>query len=205
MSRQGVDPPPPPPVRASRARRTARRRRLRVGGITLLLIALVAAGAWWTLGRATAPGAAGPPSSGPDLGSRTTPLLLSLDVIDGSAPYLAVMGTDASGSRPAAIPIPHDLTLVVPGQGETPAADVAGLPGASMQVALSNELGAWTQNYVVMTVAQLGAVASRMGGLPVTLPSAVTTSGGVLGPGNVTLGGRELQALLNAKGGDPDD
>jgi LytR cell envelope-related transcriptional attenuator len=137
--------------------------------------------------------------------SGTKPLLMSLDVIGGAAPYLAVIGTDASGSRPAAIPIPHDLTLVIPGQGETPATDVAGLPGPSVQVALSNELGVWTQSYAIMTVAQLGAVASRMGGLPVDLPSAVKTSGGVVGPGTVTLSGRQIQALLEARGGDPDD
>ncbi len=130
---------------------------------------------------------------------------MSLDVVGGAAPYLAVMGTDATGTRPAAIPIPHDLTLVVPGQGETLATDVAGLPGPSMQVDLSNELGVWTQSYAVMTVAQLGGVVSQMGGLTVSLPASVQTPAGVLGPGNVTLSGREVQALLQARGGDPDD
>jgi len=169
-----------------------------------VVLAVVAAGSWWVLGR-SAPSTGGAGSPGPPAGSAVRAQLLSLDVVGGSAPALAVLGTDAAGERAAAIPIPHDLTLVIPGQGETPASDVAALPGPSVQVALSNEIGAWTQSYVVMTVAQLGNVVERMGGLPVDLPSAVRTGAGVLGPGTTTLQAAQVVALMKAPGGDPDD
>jgi LytR cell envelope-related transcriptional attenuator len=172
----------------------------------VVLIALVVGAGWWAFGSSPAT-SGGPPvlPSGQTVPPGAKARLLTLDVVGGSAPYLAVMGTDAQGSRPAAIPIPHDLTLVVPGQGETKASDVAKLLGPSVQVGLSNELGVWTQTYVVMTVQQLGGVVSRMGGLEVNLPAAVATPDGVLGPGDTTLSGVQTEALLKVKAGDPDD
>lgn len=172
----------------------------------VVLVALVVGAGWWALGGTTVKSNGLPPApSGHVPAPGTKARLLALDVVGGAAPYLAVMGTDAQGSRPAAMPIPHDLTLLVPGQGETAAADVAKLPGPSVQVGLSNELGVWAQTYVVMTVQQLGGVVSRMGGIEVNLPAAVTTPGGVVGPGDATLSGVQIEAVLKAKGGDPDD
>lgn len=169
-------------------------------------VALVLGAVWWAF--RSAPATSNVPSvaqSGHPLRPGAKAQLLTLDVVGAAAPYLAVMGTDAQGSRPAAIPIPHDLTLVVPGQGETAAAEVAKLPGPSVQVGVSNELGVWTQTYVVMTVPQLGGVVSRMGGLQVNLPTAVTTPDGVVGPGDVTLTGVQTEAVLKVRGGNPDD
>jgi hypothetical protein len=193
---------PDGPVRPSRARRgrdRSRRRGLIVGGAA---IAVVALGVWLVFGRSGTPsdagGGAGP--SGSIVPPGGSARLLSFSVSGGAAPYLAVIGSDASASRAAAFPIPPDLSMVVPGQGDTLAPDVARLPGPSIQVALSNEIGAWTSSYAVMDLQGLSGVVDRMGGLPVNLALAVPTSAGVLGPGVSTLDGGQVAALLAAKG-----
>jgi cell wall-associated NlpC family hydrolase len=102
------------------------------------VIALVLAGGVWLASRPSGGSPEPSASSGesPDAAAGAA-RLLSLSITGGSAPYLAVIGA-AAGSLPAAtMPIPPELTIVVPGQGETTAADVAALPGPSVQVALS--------------------------------------------------------------------
>ena len=128
--------------------------------------------------------------------------LLSLDVIGGAAPYLAVMGTDASGSRPAAIPIPHDLTLVgARGRARRRRRASRRSPAPSIQVALSNVVGTWVQDYAVLDLAHASALADRMGGISIDLPAPEATSAGVVGPGTVKVTGAQLRALLRRGAG----
>lgn len=190
------------PVQASRARRATRRRWSR-GGIAAA-IALVLAGGVWLASRPSG-GSPEPSASSAESSDAATGAarLLSLSITGGSAPYLAVIGA-ATGSLPAAtMPIPPELTIVVPGQGETTAADVAALPGPSVQVALSNEMGAWTQDVAVMNLDGFARLVDRSGGLSVDLAAAVVTDAGVLGPGQTQITGTQAAALLSAKGGDP--
>lgn len=195
---------PERPVRASRARRTARRRRGRAGIVVAVVVALVAGGAWWALsssGDACCPVVASSQASG----ASGSPRLLAFNLTGGSAPYLAVIGSAGGGHPAATMPIPVDLTIVVPGHGETAATEVAGLPGPTMQVGLANEVGAWTPDYAVMNLDGFARMIDRSGGLTVNLPLAVVTPAGVLGPGPVKLSGAKAAALMRTKGGDADE
>jgi hypothetical protein len=91
---------------------------------------------------------------------------------------------------------------VVPGQGETPALGVAALLGPSIQVALSNVMGTWVQEYAVLDIIKMQALVDRMGGLTVDLLEPESTTAGVVGPGTVHVTGTQLGALLNVEGGD---
>ena len=65
--------------------------------------------------------------------------MLALQVDGAPAPMLAVVGVPAD-DRPFHMPLSSELTVVVPGQGETSAAGVAALPAESMRVgALEHE------------------------------------------------------------------
>ena len=72
---------------------------------------------------------------------------LAFQVSGTTAPMMAVVGNRAANRSP--MPYPQELTVVMPGQGETPPADVAGLPGDSMHIALSNMSGIWLAHYAV--------------------------------------------------------
>lgn len=193
------DPSSGGPVRASRAARLARHRRTRL--LEVLAGVVVAALVGWFLvsrgGGEAEPGAGGPPSSvGPTGPSR----LLSFSISGTALPHLAVIGTASDDREASALPIPMEMTTVVPGQGETETAQVQQLPGASIQVALSNTVGAWTEAYAVITLRQFGEIVDRDGGITVDLPVPVTTTAGVLGPGSTTLTGSQVRALLTVKG-----
>ena len=118
---------------------------------------------------------------------------LAFQVSGTTAPMMAVVG---NGSEPVAMPYPQQLTVVMPGRGETTAPDVAGLPAASMHIALSNMSGIWLAHYAVVTVNDLAAAIDREGGLPVTLTAAYPTKAGPLGPGSLTLTGAQTKAFL---------
>ena len=130
---------------------------------------------------------------------------MALAIAGGPAAYLAVVGTGPGGTRPAAVPIPDGLSIVVPGQGETPASGVGALPGPSLQVALSNVVGTWVQDYAVLDLAKARGLVNRVGGITVDLPTPEATSAGVVGPGTVELSGAQVEALLGTDSGDGDD
>jgi LytR cell envelope-related transcriptional attenuator/LytR_cpsA_psr family len=191
------------PVRASRAERAARRRRGRMAVALGLVVMLVAAGLWWVL-RPAGTSTGGSSGSRSASGGPAAPRLLAFNLTGGSAPYLAVIGSAGGGHPAATMPVPVGLSIVVPGQGETLAPGVAELPGASMQVALANEVGAWTPDFVEMDLEGFARMVDRAGGVTVHLPLAVVTPAGVLGPGDVELNGTKAAALMRAKSGDPD-
>ncbi len=185
-------------VRPTRARRGSRRRFVRATAVGAAII-LVTGGIW-----AIASGGDGAPpeasGSAPPKGKAGPATFLSLSVTGGALPYLAVVG---GGPEAGAIPIPADLTIVAPGQGETPVTDIARLPGPSIQVALSNEVGVWNENWLVMNLDGFARMVDRSGGLTVDLPEPVVSSAGVLGPGSIRLKGIQASALMRAKGADP--
>ena len=118
---------------------------------------------------------------------------MAFQVSGTPAPMMAVVG---KGSEPVAMPYPQQLTVVMPGRGETTAPDVAGLPATSMHIALSNMSGIWLAHYAVVTVNGLADAIDREGGLPVTLTAAYPTKAGPIGPGSVTLTGAQTKAFL---------
>jgi LytR cell envelope-related transcriptional attenuator len=123
------------------------------------------------------------------------PTLVALQVNGGPAPLLAVVGVPAEGT-PFVMPLSSQLTVVVPGQGETSASGVAALPGESMRVALSNMTGVWIPDYAVLSLRDLAATVDAAGGLTVNLPAAYPTTTDVLGPGEITMTGAQVKSFL---------
>ena len=186
------------PVRASRASRHARRRRTLLFEVLAGVVVVVLVG-WFLVSRGGGEAATAsktPSSAGPTGPSR----LLSLSIPGTVMPHLAVIGTTSDDRPGAAFPIPMEMTTVVPGQGESETAQVSQLPGAAIQVALSNTIGTWTEGYAVITLRQFSVIVDREGGIAVDLPLPVTTDVGVLGPGEATLTGAQVRALLTVPG-----
>ncbi|MGZ8631181.1 MAG: LCP family protein [Actinomycetota bacterium] len=184
------------PVRPTRAARNARNRRVHRAVLLGVLAALVvAATGFWLVGRGDGNDAA--PSDGQAGGQAPPPeaRFLALQVKGGAAPLLAVVGVPGEGT-PVVMPLPAELTIVVPGQGETSMRGVAALPGDSMRVSLSNMTGAWIEHFAVLTLGELAAAIEAGGGVTMNLPSAYSTESGVLGPGEVSLSGAQARAFL---------
>lgn len=187
--------PPPGSVRPSRVDRASRARRTRraiaVGVVATLLVAGLGV---FLVSRQDDPGG----STGGDPASaepNTEPSLVALQVNGGPAPLLAVVGAPIDGT-PFVMPLSPQLTLVVPGQGETSAAGVAALPGDSMRVGLSNMTGVWIPHYAVLSLRDLASTVDAAGGLAVNLQSAYPTKSGVLGPGQITMTGAQVKSFL---------
>jgi hypothetical protein len=190
-----VKAPPDAFVQPERAAKHAQRRRRRVLGTILVIAVAVGVGVYAWLGS----GGSGPPatSAANDAGAPAGagPSMLAFQITGATTPSLAIVGAAADGTS-AVVPVRPDLTIVVPGQGETVTGDVADLPGASMRVALSNMAGTWLDHYAVMDLADLATVVDRAGGIQVTLSHAYPTRSGPLGPGVLTLSGSQAKALL---------
>jgi hypothetical protein len=166
------------------------------------LAALVGLGTvgWYALGGdADAP----PPTAGTSAEAEpTAPRFLAFALTGTAQPYLALVGSGGDPPRAAAIPVPPELTVVVPGQGETTATNIAALSPQTIQVALSNEFGVWAGRVAVLDVSQVSAAVDRAGGLTMELDDVFATSAGVLGPGRKTLSGPKVAALLSSKAPD---
>ena len=186
----------PGPVRATRAERNARNRRVH-RAVTLGVVSAlaVAAAGLWLVARGDGDGASA--SDGGTGGHAPPPetRLVALQVEGGPAPLLAVVGVPGEGT-PIVMPVPAELTITVPGQGETSTAGVSALPGDSMRVSLSNLTGAWIEHFAVLSLGELAAAIEAGGGVTVILPSAYPTENGALGPGEVTLSGARARAFL---------
>ena len=183
------------PVRPSRVERAARNRRSRRGLVWGVGAGLVALGLGaFVLSRA---GDDAPPPASDREPAVATPeaRLLALQVDGGPAPLLAVIGVPADDT-PFLMPLSSELTVVVPGQGETPSAGVAALPAESMRVGLSNMSGIWIDHFAVLSLGDLAATIEAAGGIEVNLPAAYPTTGNVLGPGELTMSGAQARAFL---------
>ncbi len=162
--------------------------------ITVIVIAL---GLAYATAQIDSPASADDAGDGPSPSAGRTPALLALSVTGAPKPLLAVVGT--AGSPPAAMGVPQGLTLEVPGAGDLTTRRVAALPGAGVQVALSNVVGAWAAHYAVTDLAHLATLVDRNDGLRVELPEAVTLDEEVMGPGGVLLTGLQVATFLGAE------
>ncbi len=195
--RSALDPDPvgTSPIRGSRARRGAQRRRRWQAGTGVLALAMVA-GVVITqvLGGDDVPADAPAPQRVAVDDDR--PTTLAFQVRGTTAPLLAIIGAGSTDGPAAFMPVPQDLTIVGPGQGEIGTAEVAGLPADSMRIDLSNMAGTWLDGYAVMGLRGISDLADRAGGLSVSLGEPYPTKSGSLGPGSVTLTGQQAKAFL---------
>jgi hypothetical protein len=91
------------------------------------------------------------------------------------------------------------MTVVVPGQGDATTEDVQQLRGDSMQVAVSNTVGAWAKHFAVTDLDRFGAMIDRVGGISADLPDVSSFGGEVLGPGQTHLTGAQTIAVLKQR------
>jgi hypothetical protein len=136
------------------------------------------------------------PSSGPAVATR-----LVLAVTGGREPSVAVIGS-GGGVAPAALVLPADTTIVVPGAGELTVAQVASLPLGDLQVGISNGVGAWAAEAARLDLADLAAAIGGVGGLEVNLPAQVMLGGETLGPGPASLDAAQVEQLLAQRSDD---
>jgi hypothetical protein len=183
------------------ARRTTMRRRRATAAVAGVLVVATAAYGLSRLGAAA--------GRDPDRGSREeVPAepseLLVLQVTSTADPLIAVIGAGGRERRAAFFTVPFDLMLTVPGQGETPAVDVAGLGAETVRVAVSNTLGVWAEHVAVLDLGELSGAVDRGGDLRVDVPGFYVTEAGNLGPGPSRLSGEQVVALLAvaAEGGE---
>jgi hypothetical protein len=198
---RGDDRRPDEPLPTRTARRAAVTRRLRAEAVVAAVLLVVGLGiAWWQL-RGGDSGSPGPSTSASAAVGKHR--LLAFAVTAKRNPVLVVLGT-GSGGAPGAVEFPPGMTLIVPGEGETPTEAVAALPATTIRTTLSNAIGDWTDGYAVMTLDALSGVVDRAGGLQLSLPDAVTVGAQVFGPGSVRLDGAQVAAYLSAPSDDPD-
>ena len=190
------DMPRAPRTRPSRLRRREREHRRRSVELMVTVI-VVALGVAFATTQIDGPATAGEGGTSPSPSAGRIPALLAFSVDGAPKPLLAVIGT--AGSPPAAMGVPQGVTLEVPGAGDLTTRQVAALPGAGVQVALSNVIGAWAPHYAVTDLAHLATVVDRNGGLRVEMPEAVALDGAVLGPGGVRMSGVQVAAFLGAE------
>jgi hypothetical protein len=191
------------PSRTERADASTRRRR--IYGIVALLV-IVAVGVALTRLGGGGDGAAAESPSAPvgSPGVSTNPTqLLAFSVTGAPSALLAVVGSGGS-EPPAGLVLPPGMTVIVPGQGETPTEEVQALPGDSMRIAVSNELGTWADHFAVMDLRGFGRAIDRAGGLSVNLAAAYPIGGTVLGPGKSRMTGDQVVTFLSQQADDTD-
>jgi hypothetical protein len=122
--------------------------------------------------------------------------MMAFQIRGTTAPMMAIIGAATEQHPSAVMPIPQDLTIIAPGQGEATATEVAALPGPSVQIALSNLAGGWLPTYVSVGLGGVADLVDRAGGLRLTLTESYPTKVGAIGPGTVTLTGAQVRAFL---------
>ncbi len=162
-----------------------RRRGALVAGLTAFAV-VAGLGAAWLLrgsgGHDTAP------PSGP---SRLVVVAVRAD----PEPLLAVVGSIGK-LAPAAVVIPAQTVLTIPGHGDGTAGDAAALPGRSLATTVSNALGAWIDHFAVTDAAGLGRIIDREGGIQIELPGT-----GGASPSTVTFSGSQVVEYLSGTEG----
>ncbi len=121
--------------------------------------------------------------------------LLAMSVTGAPNALLATVGAGGAQAS-AAVVLPPDMTVVMPGAGELASEQLQELPGESMRVGVSNVDGAWNEHYAVMDLARFGAVVDRLGGLNVDLQDVYAVGNDVMGPGQTHLSGAQVSDLL---------
>ncbi len=188
------------PSRTTRADASIRRRRVYAIVAVLLVVVIVVA---WTGLRdgGTSAGSSPTASDSTGLQGRGPSKLLAFSVTGAPSALLAVVGT-GGGQPPAGLVLPPGMTVIVPGQGETPTEQVQALSGDSMRISVSNAVGVWTPHFAVMNLNGFRDTIDRVGGLTVNLPDIYTVGGSVLGPGRTHMSGNQVVTFLYAKAED---
>jgi hypothetical protein len=196
----GLGDGPVRPSRTTRADASIRRRRVYAIVAVLLVVVIVVA---WTLLRDGGTSAGSSPTAGDSTGlqGRGPSKLLAFSVTGAPSALLAVVGT-GGGQPPAGLVLPPGMTVIVPGQGETPTEQVQALSGDSMRISVSNAVGVWAPHFAVMNLNGFRDTIDRIGGLTVNLPDIYTVGGSVLGPGRTHMSGNQVVTLLYAKAED---
>jgi hypothetical protein len=189
-----------PPVEGSRVARGAARKRRRVAA-AVLAFAVVGAGVWLLLpgDGSDQPPPAATGSSQPGPAPPVAPTTFAISVADAAVPLIAVVHVGGEGDVPA-LTIPSEMQLEVPGLGDSSTAGIANQNAEGMRASLSNTLGTWIDHYLVLDLHQIAVLDDAAGGFTVTLPGAVTLSGGVVGPGQVTMDGTQVSEYLGIDG-----
>jgi LytR cell envelope-related transcriptional attenuator/LytR_cpsA_psr family len=125
--------------------------------------------------------------------------LLALEVVGTEQPLLALVGTGGEGRPASFFTVPSELTMTVPGQGETTASQIASDAPETMRIALSNTFGVWADHYAVLGLDGIAAAVDRVDGIRVQVPGFYATSAGDLGPGASRLRGDQVAALLSVR------
>jgi len=190
----GLGDGPGRPSRSTRADASLRRRRLYAIVAVLVVVAL---GLAWTRLRDGGASAGSSPSASGSTGRQGSgpSELLAFSVTGAPNALLAVVGT-GGGQPPAGLVLPPGMTVIVPGQGETPTEQVQALPGDSMRISVSNAVGVWAPHYAVMNLNGFGDTIDRVGGLTVNLADIYTVGGSVLGPGRTRMSGNQVVTFL---------
>lgn len=100
--------------------------------------------------------------------------LILLDVRTDAGPLLAVVGSSGTPT-PAAVVIPSNVLITIPGQGDGTTTEAALLPGRDAATSVANLLGVWVPHYAVTDAGHLARVVDRVSGIDVL---GQTRSGG---------------------------
>jgi LytR cell envelope-related transcriptional attenuator/LytR_cpsA_psr family len=92
--------------------------------------------------------------------------------------------------------------VIMPGAGEMSSEELRDLDGPSMQIGVSNVDGVWNDHYAIIDLDRLGALVDRMGGLNADLGDLYPSGDDVFGPGETTLTGPQVIALLRQRADD---
>jgi LytR cell envelope-related transcriptional attenuator/cell envelope-related transcriptional attenuator-like protein len=189
------------PSRTTRADASLRRRRMYAVVAVLIVVALGLAA--WTRFRdgGTAAGASPTATDSTGRQGHGSSELLAFSVTGAPSALLAVVGT-GGGQPPAGLVLPPGMTVIVPGQGETPTEQVQALTGDTMRISVSNAVGVWAPHYAVMNLNGFGNAIDGVGGLTVNLADVYTVGGSVLGPGRTHMSGNQVVTFLYEKAED---
>jgi hypothetical protein len=186
--------PVAPPSRVARSRRVERRWRIQAV-VALVLIGLL-------IGAASLASGGNEPAATPLLTPTTAASvtegpsqLLALAVTGSPNALLATIGS-GGGREPAALIVPPDLTVVMPGAGEMHSEQLRDLDGPSMQIGVSNVVGAWNDHYATMDLERLGGLIDRLGGINADLEDLYPAGDEIFGPGQTHLTGAQVISLL---------
>ncbi len=124
-------------------------------------------------------------NAAPASGSSFAPSkLLLLELRSRDAVMIAVVGSSGT-PLPAAVAIPPNVVMTIPGQGDGMVKEVTPLNGSEAAVAISNLVGAWIPHYVVTDPSHLAAVVDRVGGIQLfgSVASGGEVAAGLTEPG----------------------
>jgi hypothetical protein len=131
------------------------------GRLTLLAVVLVAVAAAVAVRMARSEP---PPSPEP---APTGPSTLGLLVVNTDfGPLVTVLGAEGS-APPAAVVVPSDVRITIPGQGDGTVAKAAELAGPQAAMSMSNLFGAWIPHYAAIRQGKLAKIIDRAGGLEI--------------------------------------